>query len=140
MNEQQQPPEQSSSDQPPVVDYAPDVVETDPQARQLGMFCHLAGLAGYVLPAFGNIIGPLIIWLMKKDEFAFADSQGKESLNFQISITIYATVATLLMFVCIGFLLLPAVGVFDLVMIIIASIKANKGEPVTYPLCIRFIK
>lgn len=57
--------------------------------NQWGMYCHLAALAGVIFVAVGNILGPLIIWLMKKDEFPFVNSEGKESLNFQISITIY---------------------------------------------------
>ena len=55
------------------------------------MLCHLSSLAGSVIP-FGNIVGPLVVWLIKKDEYAFVDDQGKESLNFQISITIYTVV------------------------------------------------
>ena len=59
--------------------------------RMWGMLCHLSTFAGYLVP-FGNISGPLIVWLVKKDEYAFVDDQGKESLNFQISITIYSLV------------------------------------------------
>ena len=108
-------------------------------ARTWAMFCHLGALAGYIIP-FGNIIAPLVIWLIKKDESPFVDDQGKESLNFQISITIYALVALLLTVIVIGFFLLLAVGIFALVMVIIAAVKANDGEKYRYPLCIRFIK
>ena len=94
---------------------------------------------GYIIP-FGNIIGPLIIWLIKKDQSAWVDQHGKEALNFQISVAIYAIVAGILTLVVIGILLLIAVGIFSLVMIIIASVKANNGEMYYYPLTIRFIK
>ena len=109
-------------------------------ARTWAMLCHLGGLGVYIIPSVGHIIAPLIFWLIKKDESPFVDDQGKESLNFQISITIYALVALLLTWVIIGFILLPAVGIFDLTMVIIAAVKANSGEKYRYPLCIRFIK
>ena len=108
-------------------------------ARTWAMLSHLGALAGYIIP-FGNIIAPLVIWLIKKDESPLVDDQGKESLNFQISITIYVIVALILTAIIIGFVLLPAVVIFDLVMVIIAAIKANDGEKYRYPLCIRFIK
>lgn len=68
------------------------------------------------------------------------EDQGKESLNFQISMTIYFIVAWILVFILIGFVLLAALVIFDMVMVIIASVKANNGEKFRYPLCIRFIK
>ncbi len=108
-------------------------------ARTWAMFCHLGALAGYIIP-FGNIIAPLVIWLIKKDESPLVDDQGKESLNFQISITIYALVALVLTLIIIGFFLLFAVGIFALVMVIVATVKVNSGEKYRYPLCIRFIK
>jgi uncharacterized protein len=96
-------------------------------------------LAGLVIP-FGNIIGPLVVWLMKKNEIPFVDDQGKESLNFQITIAIALVVSFLLVFVLVGFLLLPAVGIFGLVFTIIAGIKANEGQTYRYPFAIRLIK
>jgi len=75
------------------------------EERNWGMFCHLAALAGFIIP-LGNVIGPLVIWLMKKDESQFVDDQGKESVNFQISFIIYALVAALLVIVVIGIVLL----------------------------------
>lgn len=116
--------------------------EINRDARMWAMFCHLAGLGGLlpIVPVLGSVIAPLIIWQIKKDEFEFVDDQGKEAVNFQISILIYALVAGLLCFACIGFFLLPAVYIFDLVFLLIAGIKANNGERYRYPLSIRFIK
>jgi uncharacterized Tic20 family protein len=116
--------------------------EVNKDARMWAMFCHLVGLAAIlpVVPLFGGAIGALIIWQIKKDDFPFVDEQGKEALNFQISILIYAIVAGLLIFVCIGAFLLPAVLIFDIVFLIIAAIKANDGFHYRYPMCIRFIK
>ncbi len=109
------------------------------QERTMGMLCHLIALVGFFIP-FGNIIGPLVLWLVKKDESAVIDTEGKKSLNFQISVTIYAIVSVLLMFVVIGAFLLPLVGIFSLVMIIINSVKANNGEETKYPLSLTLIK
>ncbi|MCP4611665.1 MAG: DUF4870 domain-containing protein [Planctomycetes bacterium] len=105
-----------------------------------GMICHLAALAGIVVPVVGCVVGPLIIWQIKKDEFSFVNDQGKEAVNFQITILIYLIVSGLLTFLCIGFVLLPAVGIFDFVFMLIAAVKANDGEHYRYPLTIRFIK
>jgi hypothetical protein len=108
------------------------------QERNWGMFCHLAAFATFLIP-FGNIIGPLIVWLVKKDESAFVDEQGKESLNFQISVTIYIIVAAILVLVFLGIFLLIAIGILWLILVIIATVKANSGESFQYPLTIRFI-
>ena len=97
-------------------------------------------MLAHLLALFTGFVGPLIIWLMKKDESHFVNEQGKEALNFGISITIYSFVAGLSLMVVIGILLMPAVGIFALVNIIRAAMAANKGERFRYPLCIRLIK
>ena len=109
--------------------------------KMWGMFCHLAALAGFIGVPFANVLGPLIVWLIKKDDMPFVNDQGRESLNFQISMAIYALIC--LPLVCLGglgIILAAAVGVFDLVMVIIASIESNKGKSYRYPLCIRLVK
>ncbi len=108
-------------------------------ARTWAMLCHIGAFAGYIIP-FGHIIAPLVIWLIKKDESPFVDDQGKESLNFQISMSIYALIAALLIIAVIGIVLLTAVVIFDVIMVIIAAVRANSGERYRYPLCLRFIK
>ena len=110
------------------------------QERTWAMLCHLGAFAGFILPAFGNIIGPLVFWLIKRDESDLVDDQGKESLNFQISMAIYFIGAGILTLVVIGFVLLVGLGIFFIVMVIMASVKANSGERFRYPLTIRFIK
>jgi uncharacterized protein len=112
---------------------------SEKDARTWAMLCHIGAFAGYIIP-FGHIIAPLIIWLIKKDESPFVDDQGKESLNFQISISIYAIIAALLTLVVIGFVLVIALLTFDMVMVIIAAVKSNNGERYRYPLCMRFVK
>jgi uncharacterized Tic20 family protein len=116
--------------------------EINRDACMWAMFCHLAGLGGFlpIAPILGGVIAPLIIWQIKKNDFKFVDEQGKEAVNFQISIVIYALVAGLLCFACIGVFLLPAVYIFDVVFLLIAAVKANNGEHYRYPLTIRFIK
>jgi uncharacterized Tic20 family protein len=106
--------------------------------RMWAMFCHLSALAGFVIP-FGNIIAPLVIWLIKKEEYELVLDQGKESVNFQISMTIYVIASAILIILVIGIPLLIVLGIFDLIVIIIASIKVNEGEKYRYPLTIRFI-
>jgi uncharacterized Tic20 family protein len=120
----------------------PAETPTSKDARMWAMFCHLAGLAGYVIPVIlSGIIAPLIVWQVKKEEDSFIDVNGREALNFQISIGIYALVSVLLIPVfCTGVFLLAAVSIFDLVFIIIAALKANNGEQYKYPLTIRFVK
>ena len=90
------------------------------QEKNLAMACHLLGLLGF--------LGPLIIWLIKKDSSAAVNQHGKAALNFQISILIYSVGAWLTAFILIGFLLMPAVAIFNLVMIIIAAVKVNGGQ------------
>lgn len=125
------------------VSVGPSDRETNKDARLWAMICHLASFAGVsVLPGFGYVIGPLIVWLIKKKEFPFVDEQGKEAVNFQITMFIYSIAAGLLIFACIGVVLLPAVTVVDIVFIIIAAIKVNDGQHYRYPypLIIHFIK
>jgi uncharacterized protein len=107
--------------------------EVSKDARTFAMLAHL-------LAIFTSFVGPLVIWLVKKDEHPFVDEQGKEALNFQITVAIAWVVAGLLSFLCIGFLLFPAVWVVNLIFCIMACVAVNKGEHYRYPVSIRFIK
>lgn len=110
------------------------------QERTWAMLCHLGTLVGLIIP-FGTIIAPLVIWLIKKDGSALIDDQGKESLNFQITMTIaFIVLAGILMVIEFGFLLLVGLVIFGVVMVIIAGIKANNGEKYRYPVALRLIK
>ncbi|MEN7972496.1 MAG: DUF4870 domain-containing protein [Verrucomicrobiota bacterium] len=109
--------------------------------RQWAMGCHLMVLCGLVVPIpSANLLGPLVLWLVKREDGAFIDQQGKEALNFQISLTIYALACLLLAVIGIGFLLLFPLALFWLVCVIVAAIKASEGIAFRYPACIRFIK
>ncbi|MFH0736750.1 MAG: DUF4870 domain-containing protein [bacterium] len=109
------------------------------EERQWAMFCHLAGLAGFVIP-FGNIIGPLVLWMLKKDESSYIDFHGKEAVNFQISITIYIVISIVLIILLVGILFLIIIGILSIVFLVVAAIKANDGIYFQYPLAIRFLK
>ncbi len=103
------------------------------------MLCHLGALIGYLIP-FGNLIGPLVFWLIKKDQYAFVDDQGKESLNFQITVSIAAIISVILTLVMIGFILLLVVAIGSLVLVIMATVAASSGKAYRYPICLRLIK
>ena len=110
-------------------------------AKIWAMACHLMALVGYVIPIpLANVLGPLVIWQIKKNEMPAVDEHGKESLNFQISVTIYALISLVLSFICIGFILLAALAIFGLVCVIIAAVNASNGKMYRYPLCLRMIK
>jgi uncharacterized Tic20 family protein len=117
---------------------APQPAPARSDENMWAMFCHLSTFAGFVFP-FGNIIGPLIIWTIKKDEYPLVMDQGKEAMNFQISMTLYYLVSIVLIFIVIGIPILIALGVFDIVVTIIAMVKAGEGVAYRYPLAIRFI-
>ena len=119
---------------PPVPSGAPSADD-----RQWGMFAHLSALSGVDIP-FGNIIGPLVVWQVKKDTLPFAADQGKEALNFNITMLIAAFIGFLLTFILIGLVLLPLIGIAWLVFTILAGIKANEGVAYRYPYALRLIK
>jgi uncharacterized Tic20 family protein len=121
------------------------------EERQWGMFAHLSALVGGLLTAawgggWGCFIGPLVIWLIKKDTMPFVDDQGKEALNFNITVAIVFVILVILSIVTLGLGLLIAVPIGILVAIawlvftIIASIKANEGVKYRYPFTLRLIK
>jgi len=107
--------------------------------RTWGMLAHLTAFAGLIIP-FGNVFGPLVVWLMKRDQSAFVAEQGKESLNFNITVLIGALVCGALVFVLIGILLGVALFIFWLAMTLIAGIKAGEGHRYRYPFALRLVK
>jgi uncharacterized Tic20 family protein len=117
------------------------------EERTWGMLSHLSALVGYFVLPCGNIIAPLIIWLIKKDESQFVADQAKESLNFQISLIIYAIVGSviclILTLVVIGIFLWIALGaalyIGGIVLTIVGAIRANEGQAYRYPWTIRLV-
>ena len=110
------------------------------EEQNWAMYCHLAALAGFVVP-FGNVLGPLVVWLIKKDTMPLVDQHGKEALNFQITVSIAILVCIPLVFVIIGIPLLFAIGLAALILTIMAAVKVSNGEfDYKYPLTIRLLK
>jgi uncharacterized Tic20 family protein len=120
------------------------------EEKQWAMFAHLSALVGGLLTSavggWGVFLGPLVIWLMKKDTMAFVNDQGKEALNYNITVAIACFALLLLSIVTLGVGLLIAIplwiviGIAWLVLTIIASIKASNGEYYRYPMTLRLVK
>ena len=123
----------------------PDSVSTTDAAiptqdeRTWGMLAHLTAFAGFIVP-LGFIIGPLVVWLIKRDQSAFVADQGKEALNFNISVLLGIAVCGALVWILIGILLGVALFVFWMAVTIIAGIKASEGIRYRYPYALRLVK
>ncbi|HEY2787595.1 MAG TPA: DUF4870 domain-containing protein [Fimbriiglobus sp.] len=115
---------------------APETAPAGPPTsddRTMGLLCHLGGI-------IGSFLLPLIVWLIKKDTSAFVNDQGKEALNFQITMLIGWAVAGVLSCVGIGLILFPIIWVLNLVFCVMGAMAANKGERYRYPFNIRILK
>ncbi len=120
--------------------------ELTQEQKTWGMIAHLSALIGFLIP-FGNVLGPLVVWLIKKDTMPFVDDQGKEALNFNITVAIVVAalmiVGTVLLVILIGFLfylVAAVIGIAALVFMIIGGLKANEGVSYRYPYIFRLIK
>lgn len=136
---------------PPSPPEAPPPMGVPADQRQMAMFAHLSALLGALLTStwgggWGCFIGPLIIWLVKKDSMPFVDDQGKEALNFNITVAIISLILLVLSVVTFGIGLIIAIplwfvlGIAWLVFTIIAAVKANEGVLYRYPFTLRLIK
>src|SRR2546430_13642109 len=113
---------------------------TSSNVRTWTVLCHASALAGLFFHFLGHLLGPLIVWLVKRGDSPEVDAHGKESLNFQISMLIYDAIAAILCIVLIGIPILIALWVLNTVLVIIASIQASEGKFYRYPITIRLIK
>ena len=111
---------------------------SEDEERKWAMFAHIGTFSSMLVP-LGNIIAPIVIWQLKKNESPFVVEQAKESLNFQITLIIYCIISFLLVFIVIGFFLLFALILFSLIIVIVAGVKANDGEHYRYPMTLRLI-
>ena len=109
------------------------------EERQWAAFAHLAGLFVLIVPPLGGILGPMIIWILKKDDMPFVREQGREAINFQITMLLAMLVSGALILVLVGLVLLPLVVVIDLVLIIVATLSASDGGAYRYPFNLRLI-
>jgi len=128
---------QSGQPQPqtPPVTPPPPLGDVPKEQWTMGMLCHLLG-------AFTSFLGPLVIWLLKKDEMAFVDREGKEALNFQITVMIVVLPSMLLAVPTCGVtaILGMLAGLANMILGIIGAVKASGGESYTYPFAIRLVK
>lgn len=118
----------------------PPAPATSSDIRTWCVLCHAAALLGLFFHFLGHLLGPLIVWLVKRGDSPEVDAHGKESLNFQISMLIYDAIAAILCIVLIGIPILIALWVLNTVLVIIASIQASEGKFYRYPITIRLIK
>jgi len=117
---------------------APTVSSTN--VRTWNILCHASALLGIFLHFPGHLLGPLIVWLAKRDDSPEIDAHGKESVNFQISMLIYNGIAVVFCLVLVGFAFLAVLWVLNAVFVIVASIQASDGKFYRYPMTIRFIQ
>jgi uncharacterized Tic20 family protein len=121
------------------------------EEKQWAMFAHLSALLGGLVTSgwagsIGFFIGPLVIWLMKKDTMPFVNDQAKEALNFAITVSLACTALLLLTILSLGIgalLTIPLmliIGIGALVLVIIAAMKANQGIAYRYPFALRLVK
>jgi uncharacterized Tic20 family protein len=106
--------------------------------RQWAMLCHLSAMLMYAT-GIGGFVAPLVIWLLKRDEMPFVADQGRETLNFQITIMLALCAAGILMWVLVGFVLLPLLLLFHFIVTILASVRASEGIAYRYPFCLRLL-
>jgi len=123
---------------PPVGVTAPTVSSTN--VRTWNILCHASALLGVFLHFPGHLLGPLIVWLAKRDDSPEIDAHGKESVNFQISMLIYNGIAVVFCLVLVGFAFLAVLWMLNAVFVIVASIQASDGKFYRYPMTIRFIQ
>ena len=139
-DQQPQNPQEQQQGSPPPPPPPPTGAPGASDERTWAMLAHLAALTGYVTGGVGAVVGPLVVWLIKKDQMPLVDVHGKRALNFQITMLIAALVCVPLFLVLIGVPLLFAVGIADLVLTIMAAVKTSNGEDYKYPFSIPFFK
>ena len=128
--------ETSSPPLPP----APVNVSAVANVRTWCAFIHASALLGVLIHFPGHLLGPLILWLVKRDDAPELDAHGKEAVNFQISMLIYNVVAAIFCLILIGFFFLAVLWVLNAIFVIIAAIQASDGKLYRYPMTIRFIQ
>lgn len=112
---------------------------TSISVRTWCVLAHATALVGFLVPVAGHIVGPLIVWLAKRQDSPEIDAHGKESMNFQISMLIWNAIAAILIIVLIGIPILILLHILNIIFVIVASIQASEGKLYRYPLAIRLI-
>lgn len=109
-----------------------EIVVPSNDDRNIATITHLAGTIFFFVPA-------LVVWLLKKDDSLYIADQAKEALNFQITVSLAMFISNILVFIIIGFALIPIVWITNIIFCIIAAVATSKGETYRYPLCLRLI-
>ena len=112
----------------------------DEKQRLWAVFAHLSALLMLLGLPLGNVLGPLVIWLIKRKKMPQVDEAGRQSLNFQISMSLYTLISFIVCYVFVGFLLILPILLFNIVMVLYATIKTSNQERFKYPLTIHFIR
>ena len=115
-------------------------VEPSREVRKWAMLCHLMALVGLLGNGIGFLLGPLVVWLLKKEDHPFVDDQGKEAVNFQITMLLAVLISVPLMLVIIGIFTAILAAILMIILPIFAAVRTNDGITYRYPLSIRFIK
>ena len=109
-------------------------------ARTWAALAHASALIGLLGNGIGFLLGPLVVWFVKREESAFVNEQGKEALNFQMTMLIAMILAGILSFALIGIPTLIGLVIVDVVFSVVAAVKANEGVAYRYPFSVRFIQ
>ncbi len=109
------------------------------EERNWALLAHLSAVAGVLLAGLGMVLGPLVIWLLKREDSEFVADQAKEALNFNITMLLGYIVGVILIPVLIGLVILPVLGLLHLVLMIVAMIRASEGERYRYPVALRLV-
>jgi uncharacterized Tic20 family protein len=138
----------SSTDPPPetpaapAAPAAPSAPPTERDIRIWAMMCHLSAIAGYIVFPIGWIIGPLVVWLSKKEQIAVVDREGKKALNYHITVFVCTAIIFPLTYVTMGLLFATMsatlIALLNLAMVIYASVKTHGGEVFKYPFSVKF--
>src|SRR2546428_10668896 len=118
---------------------ATTTTSTSSTVRTWCVLAHATALVGFLVPVAGHVVGPLIVWLAKRQDSPEIDAHGKESMNFQISMLIWNAIALVLCLVLIGIPILVLLHILNIIFVIVASIQASEGKLYRYPLAIRLI-
>ncbi len=132
-------PSESEADTPPSgAAFDEPGYEVSDDEQTWGVLVHAGGFAGLAVP-FGNVIAPLVVWLLKKDETRFVDESGIRALNFQLTWSIVLLVTALSVLAGVGLLLFPLAVLGWLTLTVLGTVEASRGEVYDYPLTIGFV-
>jgi uncharacterized Tic20 family protein len=129
--------ESEVSDREPVGETAAEV-DVSSDERTWAILAHASAFAGFFVP-FGNILAPLLVWLIKREESEFVDANGKQALNFQMTWTVIIVFALFSLVVGVGLVLVPIVALAWVILVVLATVRASENEVYDYPLTVDLV-